>query len=136
MKHAREDYDVIQDNSDARALAEHILSMSFVSAKGQHARHLARKVLGIADPNHVGEDIAISTNGTTRFIPADEPVFLIRGQDIVGGDAVRAWASLAEAAGSSFDICQMARAHAAKMDAWPKKKVADVPRVKVRRDRG
>ena len=61
------------------------------------------------------------------LIPADEPVFLIRGQDVSGGDAVRAWAALAYAQGASDDICTIAREHAAKMDAWPKKKVADFP---------
>ncbi|MBN9441144.1 hypothetical protein [Bosea sp. (in: a-proteobacteria)] len=69
----------------------------------------------------------ISTNGTTRQIPVDEPVFLIRGQDVVGGDAVRAWAALAEAEGASPDILKAAREHAMKMDAWPKKKVPDMP---------
>jgi hypothetical protein len=60
-------------------------------------------------------------------IPADEPVFLIRGQDAVAGDAVRAWADLAEAQGAAPDILAIAREHAAKMDRWPKKKVADLP---------
>jgi hypothetical protein len=69
----------------------------------------------------------ITTNGTTRRIPANEPVFLIRGQDIVSGDAVRAWADMAEKSGAAPDIVQVARDHAAKMDAWPKKKVADLP---------
>lgn len=61
------------------------------------------------------------------LIPADEPVFLIRGQDKVGAAAVRGWADLAEAAGSPPDIVAHAREHAAKMDAWPKKKVPDMP---------
>lgn len=69
----------------------------------------------------------ITTNGTMRRIPADEPVFLIRGQDAVGGAAVRAWAELAEANGAGGHILAVARNHAAKMDAWPKKKVADLP---------
>ncbi|WP_372395234.1 hypothetical protein ABMY26_07135 (plasmid) [Azospirillum sp. HJ39] len=69
----------------------------------------------------------ITTNGTTRTIPDDEPVFLIRGQDAVGGAAVRAWADLASAAGADPDILRSALDHADKMDAWPKKKVADLP---------
>jgi hypothetical protein len=81
MKHARDDYDVIQDTTETRITG----------------------------------------------IPMNEPVFLIRGQDAVGGDAVRAWADFAEAAGAEPGICDMAREHAKKMDAWPKKKVADLP---------
>lgn len=73
----------------------------------------------------------ITTNGTTRKIPADEPVFLIRAQDAVGAAAVRAWATLAEAAGAAKDIIKVALDHADKMDAWPKKKVADLPEVEL-----
>ena len=70
--------------------------------------------------------VAITTNGTTRLVPHDEPVFLIRGQDAVGGETVRAWACLAEAIGASPEILQAAREQAAKMDAWPKKKTPDI----------
>lgn len=61
MKHARADYDRIQDTADAIALAELVLSMGMVTNR------------------------------------------------------------------SSIDICNIAREHAAKMDAWPKKKIADLP---------
>lgn len=127
MKHARSDYDMIQDCSAARQLAELVLSMGMATEKGQVARSLARQVLGIDDHGNAPPSTVTVTNGTVRVIPADEPVFLIRGQDKVGGDAVRAWAVLAEAAGSAPDILAIAREHAAKMDAWPKKKVADMP---------
>lgn len=60
-------------------------------------------------------------------IPEDEPVFLIRGKDQVSGDAVRAWADLAEAAGADPAILKAARDHASLMDAWPKKKIPDMP---------
>jgi hypothetical protein len=58
-------------------------------------------------------------------IPADEPVFLIRGQDQVSGDAVRAWAKLNEERGGDPELTRRAVEHAARMDAWPKKKAAD-----------
>lgn len=130
MKHAREDYNVIQDTTAARQLAELVLDMGMVTEKGAKARNLARAVLGIesfsgGDPT---DEVFISTNGTARRIPADEPVFLIRGQDVVGGDAVRAWADLAEVAGADPSIVSIAREHAAKMDAWPKKKTPDLPK--------
>jgi hypothetical protein len=128
MKHARSDYDSIQDNSAALALAELVLNMDMVTSRGIAARQLAREVLGVENPNSDGPIRPITTNGTTRFIPLDEPVFLIRGQDLVGGDAVRDWAKRAEAKGASPEIVTMAREHAVKMDAWPKKKVPDVPK--------
>lgn len=71
--------------------------------------------------------VVITTNGTTRLVPPDEPVFLVRGQDVVGGDVVRYWAASALTAGADAEIVNSAREHAAKMDAWPKKKVADLP---------
>ena len=126
MRHARQDYDQIQDISDGVALAELILSMDMATEKGKLARHLARKVLGVRDVFDRTDMTAITTNGTTRFIPIDEPVFLIRGQDAVSGDAVRAWADLAERSGADADILGLAREHASLMDAWPKKKTPDL----------
>ncbi|MFQ5911128.1 MAG: hypothetical protein ACE5IJ_10480 [Thermoplasmata archaeon] len=61
-----------------------------------------------------------------RRIPPDEPVFLIRGQDQVAGDAVRAWADLHEQAGGDPEVSRLAREQAKLMDAWPKKKLADL----------
>lgn len=72
------------------------------------------------------DTVTINTNGTIREIPADEPVFLIRGQDIVGGDAVRAWVDLARKAGASQDILHIALLHSDKMDAWRSKKIPDL----------
>jgi len=60
------------------------------------------------------------------LIPADEPVFLIRGQDIVGAYAVRAWADLNDKAGGDPEASRLAREHAVKMDAWPRKKPCDL----------
>ena len=57
----------------------------------------------------------------------NEPVFVIRAQDTVSGDTVRAWADLAERAGVSPSMVAMAREHAKRMDEWPTKKLADLP---------
>ncbi len=59
-------------------------------------------------------------------IPPDEPVFLIRGQDKVAGDSVRAWADLNERSGGDPELSRLAREQASRMDAWPKKKPADM----------
>lgn len=61
-------------------------------------------------------------------IPADEPVFLIRGQDIVSGDAVRAWSDLNLKAGGDPELSKRACEQADLMDQWPKKKKADGPK--------
>lgn len=60
-------------------------------------------------------------------IPDDEPVFLIRGQDIVGAKTVRFWADQAEAHGASPRIVERAREHAALMESWATRKVPDMP---------
>lgn len=59
-------------------------------------------------------------------IHGDEPVFLIRGQDQVGAQAVRVWADLNEGCGGDPALTSLARQHADRMDAWPKKKPADL----------
>jgi hypothetical protein len=59
-------------------------------------------------------------------IPEQEPVFLIRGQDLIGWKLVELWADYAEVVGCSKDIIAKARLHARRMRNWPKKKVADI----------
>lgn len=127
MQHAREDYNVIQDTTAARKLADLVLSMELVTDAGLVARRLAREVLGITDHGRATAMNPITTNGTTRLIPDDEPVFLVRGQDVNGGGTVRFWANMANGSGADPEIVRIAREHAEKMDAWPKKKVPDLP---------
>ena len=67
----------------------------------------------------------LSQDPTGKIHP-DEPVFLIRAQDAVSGDAVRAWAELHERSGGDPQLARIAREHAVKMDAWPRKKLADL----------
>jgi hypothetical protein len=74
------------------------------------------------------QTIKITTNGTTRRIPADEPLFLLRGQDQFAAAVVLHWADLVEAGGGDPDIVQGARAHADKMASWAVKKVPDLPK--------
>jgi len=74
--------------------------------------------------NHAREDYDRIQDPEGK-IPEDEPVFLIRGQDRVGAHAVRHWAFLNEYAGGDPELSRLAREHADRMDAWPKKKYAD-----------
>ena len=127
MQHARDDYNVIQDTTAARKLAELVLDMQMATDKGLVARRLAREVLGMTDAGRAPAMNPITTNGTTRLIPDDEPVFLLRGQDKHAADTVRHWARLVEADGCGLNpIAAVAREHADKMDAWPKKKAPDL----------
>ena len=59
-------------------------------------------------------------------IPADEPVFLLRAQDVTAAAIVREWADLNERLGGDPDAIRMARNHAALMQAWDGRKLADV----------
>ena len=58
-------------------------------------------------------------------IPEDEPVFLIRGQDMVSAETVRHWAHLNDRAGGDPKLSAQAREQADEMDKWPTKKVSD-----------
>ena len=61
-----------------------------------------------------------------RSIPADEPTFLLRGQDMVGAAAVRAYVQLAKDAGAEPAFLELASAQADAMERWPVKKLPDV----------
>jgi hypothetical protein len=55
----------------------------------------------------------------------DEPVFIIRAQDMLSADQVRYWAHRAEALGCNPAKVLEARELANKMDAWPNTKIPD-----------
>jgi len=76
---------------------------------------------------HARKDYNVRIQDSAGLIPSDEPVFLIRGQDVVGHAAVRAWANLHRVNGGSDVAYELAMKHADLMEAWPKKKNADVP---------
>lgn len=64
-------------------------------------------------------------------IPEDEPVFLIRGQDVVAPSVLRHWVQLyREHETHSPSMAKMVLQHANAMEAWQKEhgsKVADLP---------
>ncbi len=76
---------------------------------------------------HARKDYNERIQDSANLIPEDEPVFLIRAQDHIGADAVRAWAHLHQINGGSDTAYALAMRHAALMEQWPKKKAADVP---------
>ena len=63
-------------------------------------------------------------------IPEDEPVFILRAQDVVAPQVVDIWALAAHNAGASDDIVQHAYEHAKLMRKWQAEhgsKVPDMP---------
>lgn len=64
-------------------------------------------------------------------IPEDEPVFVIRGQDVIGWAAVQAWANLAQAAGANPVTVESALQHAHRMKAYANQvrcAIPDIPK--------
>lgn len=63
-------------------------------------------------------------------IPEDEPVFLIRGQDVVAPEVVEFWATKAHEAGVDSRMVSAARQHASRMRIWQAEhwsKIPDLP---------
>jgi hypothetical protein len=69
---------------------------------------------------HARIDYTERIQDSAGLIPEDEPVFLIRGQDIVGADAVRQWARLHRINGGSDLLYASAMRQADHMERWAK----------------
>lgn len=64
------------------------------------------------------------------LIPADEPVFLIRGKDVAGPRTLRAWAEIATSLGADEAIVNAALKQAQRMETWQilfESKIPDMP---------
>jgi hypothetical protein len=61
------------------------------------------------------------------LIPEDEPVFLIRGQDLTAPDTLQFYADLAAKFGASEELVQRVRDHADAMQCWQKARAMKVP---------
>lgn len=62
--------------------------------------------------------------------PVDEPVFLLRAQDVCAAGVVRYWADIAEINGAKPDIIEAVRMQAEFMEIWQKEvgsKTPDLP---------
>jgi len=60
-------------------------------------------------------------------IPEDEPVFLLRGQDMAAPKTVEFWADEAEAIGAKKNIVNAAREQALRMHVWQETRGAKAP---------
>ena len=54
----------------------------------------------------------------TGKIPQDEPVFVLRGQDLTAPDTLRYWAAHAHRNGAADDIVLLALNQAREMEKW------------------
>lgn len=63
------------------------------------------------------------------LIPADEPVFLVRGQDVAAPATLRAWTRIAADHGADADILDRVRRHADSMEDWQQTRAFKVPDV-------
>lgn len=61
------------------------------------------------------------------IIPEDEPVLLLRGQDLAAPEAVRAWIKQARILGASEEILDAASGQALEMIRWQEEHGAKVP---------
>jgi len=60
-------------------------------------------------------------------IPEEEPVFLIRAQDVTAPEIVQHWADLAAARGASNEIVMSAREQAMRMVDWQRLQRVKIP---------
>ena len=129
MKHARPDYDTIQDLSIARALARVCLMKSDIPSFKKVVEELAAYVLGVSPPI---DTLSILTQTLLEEeapkIPDDEPVFLIRAQDKAAVATLDAWIHEANKAGATMDILRLVAEHRDRMAAWPTRKIPDLPK--------
>lgn len=105
-------------------LIELILGTKNTTAASLAAQNICHRILGEASYDN---PVPFQTNGVFRLIPRDEPVFLIRGQDICAAEAVQAWVQIAKAKGVNEATLRSAKAIAAKMEEWKPKKKPDLP---------
>lgn len=67
---------------------------------------------------HAREDYQRRIIDSANLIPADEPVFLLRGQDVHAAETVRFYSQLAEAGGAAPELTLACERQANAMDAW------------------
>lgn len=77
---------------------------------------------------HARDDYNVRIQDIENKIPKNEPVFLIRAQDITAARVVNYWAAMAKHYGADDDIVELAREQAERMKNWHAKKIPDIPK--------
>ena len=75
---------------------------------------------------HAREDYNRRVQDSEGLIPEDEPVVLIRAQDVLGVQAIEYYARLCREH-QAPEVAERMEQHAELMKAWPKKKIPDLP---------
>jgi len=75
---------------------------------------------------HAREDYNLRVQDSENIIPEDEPVFLLRGQDMYAYQTVMYWCKAVEMGGNK-KLADHVRCHADVMFDWPNKKRPDKP---------
>ena len=73
----------------------------------------------------VERELAAEGKGCLGKAADDEPVFILRAQDIFASGLVEAWAHSLEERGGDLEKVREARRLAMLMRAWPRRKVPD-----------
>jgi len=79
---------------------------------------------------HAREDYNARIVDLQEGIPEEEPVFVIRGQDVCAPETLDRYADLAEVVGAGPAFVSAVRAHADRMREWQRtvaRKVPDLP---------
>ncbi len=76
---------------------------------------------------HCRRDYNERLQDSWSLIPDDEPVFVLRAQDMLAAGCVELWAQLAENAGVDAETVAAVRVHAQAMHDWLTKKMPDTP---------
>lgn len=143
MLHARDDYSRIQDPAaNPELLAAYNEAMHEVAFSSKHAMPSLgeHRVLVVAlsrlcralTPTLGDLVTASGVHVPPNPIRDDEPVFLLRGQDLHAPDTIRRWAGLTHDRGNgNQEAAELASNHADAMERWQQEtgrvKVADLP---------
>jgi hypothetical protein len=76
---------------------------------------------------HARKDYQERIQDAAGLIPDDEPVFLIRGQDLAAIPAARAWCNAADNLGADQAIIRAVEAHIELVFEWQQSRAAKVP---------
>lgn len=118
MKHARKDYERIQDPAANRQLIDAFDASMNVVARGGDAQTFSRALSTLCRAlSPILSDLV--KNPIPTPIADDEPVFLLRGKDRHAPDAIRFWAERVYARGrGNGEMSSMAMDHVHAMERW------------------
>lgn len=76
---------------------------------------------------HAREDYQDRIQDSAGLIPEDEPVLIIRGQDLAAVPAARAWCQTADDLGADPRLVQQVEDHIGRIEEWQQTHNAKVP---------